>query len=171
MNELALMFSNLSRPETLSRYFLFVALFNMVVATAATVPVLIPQLGLPLKLQVWPGTWMFVAYFSFLIAGVVGFVVWSLIYYLIPKLFARQRLSRLLSFFHLAAFETGVFGATALMGIFPGYWGGTYIHDGFGQFVVTRIIEWSVIPIGIFIALALLGTLTGVLNIILSSSD
>ena len=169
--ELALAFSNLSRPESLSRYFFYVGLFNMVVAAAATVPVLIPQLGLPLKLQIWPGTWMFVAYFSFLIAGVAGFVVWSLIYYLLPRLFGKQKLSRFLSFFHLVAFESGVFGATALMGIYPGYWGGTYIHDGFGQFVVTRIIEWAVIPIGIFVAIALIATLTGVLNVILSSPE
>jgi hypothetical protein len=168
---LALTFPNLSRPETLSRYFFYVGLFNMVIAAAVTVPVLIPQLGLPLKLQIWPGTWMFVAYFSFLIAGVVGFVTWSLIYYLISHLFGRQRLSPTLSLFHLVAFEAGVFGATALMGIFPGYWGGTYIHDGVGQFVVTRIIEWAVIPIGVFLAVALLATLTGVLNVILSSPD
>jgi hypothetical protein len=168
---LALTFSSLSRPEILSKYFFYVALFNMVVATGATVPVLIPQLGLPLKLQIWPGTWMFVAYFSFLIAGVVGFVVWSLIYYMVPRLFGRQRVSRLLSFFHLVASEAGVFGATSLIGIVPGYWGGTYIHDGFGQFIVTRIIEWAVIPIGIFIAMALVATLTGVLNIILSSPE
>jgi len=165
---MALKLATLSSPETLSRYFLIIALFNMVVAAAATVPVLIPAWGLPLKLQIWPGTWMFVAYFSFLIAGVAGFIVWSVIYYMLPRVFGRQKLNRLLSGFHLFVFEAGVLGATALMGIFPGYWGGTYMHDGFGQFVVTRIIEWAVIPIGVFIALALIATLTGVLNVLLS---
>ena len=138
------------------------------VATAATVPVLIPELGLPLKLQIWPGTWMFVAYFSFLIAGVVGSLAWSLIYYMIPRLFGRQKLSGPLSIFHLVALEVGVLGATALMGIFPGYIGGTLIHDGIGQFVVTRVIEWSVIPIGTLIFVALIATLTGILNLIVS---
>ena len=138
------------------------------VATAATVPVLIPELGLPLKLQIWPGTWMFVAYFSFLIAGVVGSLAWSLIYYMIPRLFGRQKLSRPLSLFHLVALEVGVLGATALMGIFPGYIGGTLIHDGIGQFVVTRIIEWAVIPIGTLIFVALIATLTGILNVVVS---
>ena len=138
------------------------------VATAATVPVLIPELGLPLKLQIWPGTWMFVAYFSFLIAGVVGYLAWSLIYYMIPKLFGRQKLSGPLSLFHLVALEVGVLGATALMGIFPGYIGGTLIHDGIGQFVVTRVIEWSVIPIGTLIFVALIATLTGILNVVVS---
>ncbi len=162
---------NLSSPERLSRYFFMISLFNMSVAVAATVPVLIPAWGLPLKLQIWPGTWMFIAYFSFLIAGVVGFVVWSVIYYMLPRVLGRQKLNRFLSGFHLFVFEAGVLGATALMGIFPGYWGGTYIHDGFGQFIVTRIIEWSVIPIGIFIALSLIATLTGVLNILLSTNE
>ena len=138
------------------------------VSTAATVPVLIPELGLPLKLQIWPGTWMFVAYFSFLIAGVVGSLAWSLIYYMIPRLFGRQKLSGPLSLFHLVALEVGVLGATALMGIFPGYIGGTLIHDGIGQFVVTRVIEWSVIPIGTLIFVALIATLTGILNVVVS---
>jgi len=138
------------------------------VSTAATVPVLIPELGLPLKLQIWPGTWMFVAYFSFLIAGVVGSLAWSLIYYMIPRLFGRQKLSSPLSLFHLVALEVGVLGATALMGIFPGYIGGTLIHDGIGQFVVTRVIEWSVIPIGTLIFVALIATLTGILNVVVS---
>ncbi len=138
------------------------------VSTAATVPVLIPELGLPLKLQIWPGTWMFVAYFSFLIAGVVGYLAWSLIYYMIPRLFGRQKLSSPLSLFHLVALEVGVLGATALMGIFPGYIGGTLIHDGIGQFVVTRVIEWSVIPIGTLIFVALIATLTGILNVVVS---
>ena len=138
------------------------------VATAATVPVLIPELGLPLKLQIWPGTWMFVAYFSFLIAGVVGYLAWSLIYYMIPRLFGRQKLSSPLSLFHLVALEVGVLGSTALMGIFPGYIGGTLIHDGIGQFVVTRVIEWSVIPIGTLIFVALIATLTGILNVVIS---
>lgn len=142
----------------------------MVVGVAATVPVLVPAWGLPLKLQVWPGTWMFVAYFSFLIAGVVGFVTWAVVLYMLPRMFGKQRLSRYMSLFHIVAFETGVLGATALMGIFPGYYGGTYIHDGVGQFVVTRLIEWAVIPIGIFISLALIATLVGVLNVITGSS-
>jgi hypothetical protein len=165
---MALRFSGLASPEVLSRYFIYVALFNMVVAVAATVPILVPQWGLPLKLQIWPGTWMFIAYFVFLIAGVVGFVTWSVIFYLMPRMLRKQRLSRSLSLLHLVVFEVGVLGATSLMGIFPGYWGGTYIHDGIGQFVVTRAIEWSVIPIGIFVALALIATLVGVLNVILS---
>jgi hypothetical protein len=168
---MALKLSSLQSPETLSKYFVYVALANMVIAVAATAPILVPQFGLPLKLQVWPGTWMFVAYFSFLIAGVVGFVTWAVVLYFLPRMLGKQRLSRYLSLFHIAALETGVLGATALMGIFPGYYGGTYIHDGVGQFIVTRSIEWAVIPIGLLISVALIATLVGVLNVLTGTAD
>jgi len=81
---------------------------------------------------------------------------------------AKQKVSRFLSLVHLTVFEASVVGATGLMGIFPGYIGGTLIHDGFGQFVVTRIIEWTVIPIGLMVFLALVATLTGILNVVVS---
>ncbi len=142
----------------------------MVIAAAATAPVLVPQLGMPLKLQIWPGTWMFIAYFAFLIAGVLGVLGWALIYSMLPRLFGTHRVSKLLSALHLALFETGVVGATSLIGLVPGYVGGTLIHDGFGQFVVTRAIEWAVIPIGIFIAIAVLSTLAGIANVVISSA-
>ncbi len=152
-------------PEVVSKYFLYVGLLNIVIAVGATAPVLVPELGLPLKIVIWPGTWMIVAYFSFIGVGVLGVLAWSLIYYLLPRLLAKRSVSKFLSFLHLIVFEVSVVGATGLIGIFPGYIGGTLIHDGFGQFVVTRVIEWTVIPIGIFVALALVSTLTGVFNV------
>src|SRR2546426_7819471 len=96
------------QPETASRYFFFTALFNIVIAAGVTAPVLLPQLGLPLVLQVWPGTWMFVAYFSFLIVGVLGMFVWSTAYYMVPRLFGKDRLNKLLTWAHLLLFEVGV---------------------------------------------------------------
>jgi hypothetical protein len=108
---------------------------------------------------------MFVAYFTFLIAGVAGMLIWSLVYFLNMHLFGSKSVNKTLAFFHLCLFEIGVVGATALMGIFPGYTGGTLIHDGIGQFVVTRVVEWAVIPIGILLAVALVATLTGVVNV------
>ena len=154
--------------ETASRYFFYVAIFNVLIAAGATTPILLPQLGLPLVLQIWPGTWMLIAYFSFLIAGVAGVFVWSAMYYMLPRLFGRMSVSRPLSLIHLILFEVGVVGSTGLMGLFPGYTGGTLMHNGFGQFIVTRIIEWTVIPIGIFIGIAIIATLTGIANVILN---
>jgi hypothetical protein len=153
-------------PEKAASHFFVFGLINMVIAVAATIPVLIPELGLPLKLQVWPGTWMFVAYFSFLIAGVVGMMAWSYVYRMSGQFLGTLSVSKIVTYSHLALFETGVLGATGLMGLFPGYIGGTLIHDGIGQFVVTRQIEWAVIPIGFLIFVAAFATLTGVLNVV-----
>jgi len=146
-------------------------MINMVVAAVAVVPVLVPQLGLPLKLQMWPGTWMFMAYFGLLAVGVLGVLAWSVIYYLLPRLFGRSKLNRTLSVLHIGLFEIGILGATSLIGIFPGYVGATLIRNGFAEFVVTRVIEWSIIPIGVFIAVTVMATLTGVVNVIMATED
>jgi len=44
-----------------------------------------------------------------------------------------------------------------------------YRSGSISSFVVTKTIEWTVIPIGFLIFLALVGALTGVLTIITSS--
>lgn len=155
--------------EKASKYFFYAAILNIVIASGSAAPILVPQLGLPLKLQIWPGTWMFIAFFSFIAVGVLGVLAWSVIYYLLTPLLKKRRVSYALFAIHLILFEMSVVSATALMGIFPGYVGGTLIHDGFGQLVVTRVIEWAVIPIGTLIAVAIIATLTGVLNIVFFS--
>lgn len=155
--------------ERASRYFFYLSFVNILIASAAATPVLVPELGLPLKLQIWPGTWMFIAFFTFLAAGVLGVLAWSYMYYMLPRLLGRTKVNNLLFMINIVLFEVSVVSATALMGIFPGYIGGTLIHDGFGQFVVTRTIEWTVIPIGLFIALAIISTLVGLMNILFFS--
>ena len=157
--------------ETASRYFFYAMLLNIVVAVAITAPVLDPHLGLPIKVNHWPGTWMFVAYFSFLTAGVLGMLTWSVTYYMLPRLLQRNSVSRILLLVHLSTFEVSVVGATGLMGIVPGYIGGSLIQAGLGDVVVTRVIEWTVIPIGILIGTALLSTLAGVLNLLFFSAS
>jgi len=153
------------QADEASRHFFYMTLVNTLIAVIATAPVLDPQLGLPIKINHWPGTWMFVAYFSFLIAGVLGMLAWSVIYYMLPRLLGKSDVSGPLHLTQLVTFEISVTGATGLMGIFPGYVGGSLVQAGLGDFVVTRVIEWTVIPIGIFIAIALISTLTGLLNV------
>jgi hypothetical protein len=155
---------------TAARYFFYATAINVVVAAIATAPVLDPQLGIPIKISHWPGTWIFVAYFSFLIVGVLGMLAWSVMYAMLPRLFDRSVVRRSLLYGQLLVTEVSVVGATGLMGIFPGYVGGTLIQQGFGEIEVTRVIEWTVIPIGIFISLAVLATLAGVANILLRTA-
>ena len=154
--------------ETASRYFFYLTVVNILIAAAATAPVLDPHLGLPIKVSHWPGTWMFIAYFAFLIVGVLGMLAWAVIYYMLPRLFNKTKVNQTLFYGQLVLLEVSVVGATALIGIFPGYVGGTLIQQGFGDFIVTRVIEWTVVPIGIFILLAIVATLTGLANIIFS---
>ncbi len=159
------------RSEQASRYFFKMGLFNIVVAVAATLPVLVPQLGLPLKMEVWPGTWMFISWFVFVIVGVVGCFLWCFIYYMLPRVYDRNTVSDFLALAQLTTFEGAVFGICAFMGIDAGYYGGHLYHNGFGQAVITQIIAWAVIPIGTLIVIALLSTITGIINVITATSE
>lgn len=157
--------------EQASRYFFKAGLVNIAAGVAATLPILVPQLGLPLKLEVWPGTWMFIAYFVFLITGVIGSFVWSFIYYMLPRLTNKAKVSDLLALSQLVTFEVAIYGIAAMMGIEAGYYGGTLYHEGFGQVVITQIIAWIVIPVGTLIAVGLISTITGLVNVVIAGSD
>jgi hypothetical protein len=157
--------------EQVSRYFFKAGLINIVTAAVATLPVLVPQLGLPLKLEVWPGTWMFIAYFVFLITGVVGSFIWCFIYYMLPKLYGKDTVSDFLALAQLVSFEIAIYGIATFMGIEAGYYGGTLYHNGFGQVVITQIISWVVIPVGTLIVIALLSTITGIVNLITATTS
>jgi hypothetical protein len=157
--------------QQVSRYFFKAGLVNIVTAAIVTLPVLVPQLGLPLKLEVWPGTWMFIAYFVFLITGVVGTFTWCFIYYMLPKLYGKDTVSDFLALAQLVSFEIAIYGIAAFMGIEAGYHGGTLYHDGFGPVVITQIIAWVVIPIGTLIVVALLSTITGIVNLITATNS
>jgi hypothetical protein len=157
--------------EQVSKYFFKVGLINIIVAVAVTLPVLVPQLGLPLKLEVWPGTWMFISWFVFVTVGVIGCFLWCLIYYMMPRVYDKKNVSEFLGLAQLVSFEAAVFGLCAFMGIDAGYYGGTLYHNGFGPVIITQIIAWAVIPIGTLILVALLSTVTGVVNVITATNE
>jgi hypothetical protein len=157
--------------EQVSKYFFKAGLVNMVMGVVATLPVIIPQLGLPLKLEVWPGTWMFIAYFVFLITGVVGTFIWCFVYYMLPKVYGKDTVSDFLALAQLITFEVAVYGIAAFMGIEAGYYGGTLYHNGFGPVIITQIIAWVVIPIGTLIVVGLLSTVTGIVNVMTATTN
>ncbi len=159
------------RSEQIARHFFRVGLLNIIIAVAVTLPVLVPQLGLPLKLEVWPGTWMFISYFVFLIVGVMGCFLWCFIYYMLPRVYDRNTVDEFLALSQLVSFEVAVFGICAFMGIDAGYYGGTLYHNGFGPVIITQIIAWAVIPIGTLIVVALLSTVTGVVNVLTATNE
>src|SRR5579864_8571003 len=100
-------------PELVAKHFFNVGLLNIVIAVAVTLPVLVPQLGLPLKLEVWPGTWMFISFFVFLICGVLGCFLWCFIYYMLPRVYGKNTVDEFLALSQLVSFEVAIFGLCA----------------------------------------------------------
>jgi hypothetical protein len=71
----------------------------------------------------------------------------------------------------LITYEMAVYGIAAFMGIEAGYNGGTLSLIGFGQVVITQVISWIVIPIGTLVVIALISTVTGLVNVVTARSD
>ncbi len=181
---------------TLSNRFLGLAWLNVVLAVMFTAVVLDPFLCVSVSpgmfgchdnmVTSWPGTWLFIGYFTFLIAGVLGCFGWAGIYYLGDKLRGKTEVSSFFSRLHLLMFEVGVLGASASMAA-VGYVGGGVIATGGGAAVAAEAIAVDIFPPlsndpssilndmpvvieAVFIVLALLGAFMGVLNYLNSKS-
>jgi hypothetical protein len=181
----------------LSNRFLGLALFNVVLSVIFTAVVLDPFLCVSVSpgqfgchdnmVTSWPGTWLFVGYFVFLIGGVLGAFGWAGLYYLGANLRGKTEVNTLLSRLHLIFFEVGVLGAAAVMAA-VGYVGGGVIATGGGAAVAAEAIALDIFPPlsndpsslfadmppvieAVFIVVALLGALAGVLNYINSKQS
>ncbi|BAJ50081.1 hypothetical protein CSUB_C0220 [Candidatus Caldarchaeum subterraneum] len=153
-------------PHTAARYFLFTTFVNICAAVLITTPVLVARLALPLKLTEWPGTWMFIAYGVFVGFGVFGSLAWSTIHYLSATLLNIKLLRRKLVVTHLILHNVAAYGVGFLMGYGAGYVGGTARLEGVGVAVITALISWTVIPIGILIFIGLLSAILGVFTVL-----
>jgi hypothetical protein len=159
------------RLDKLVRYFVYLTIFNVFAAVAFTTPVIIPQLAFPLKLTIWPGTWMFIAYFVFLIVGVLGTLGWAVLLDLVRRITGVESCDRFLAITSLVLVEVPVYTQTSLM-FTAGYIGGTYAFaTQVGSSLITYIIGPLVIPIGVSIFIYLVGTLLGLMNVVLILSD
>lgn len=153
--------------DRLIRYFLYTTIVNAFAAVAFTTPVIIPQLAFPLKLTVWPGTWMFIAYLVFLIVGVLGTLGWTVLLDLVRRNTGVESCDKFLAITSLVLIELAVYVETSFM-FTVGYVGGTIqFGGGFGAAVITYIIGHLVIPIGVSIFIYLVGTLLGLMNVVL----
>lgn len=156
--------------ERLTKVFIIASIINLMVAVAITIPVLVPEFTFPLVLTDWPGTWIFIAYFLFLIVAVLGSVGWAVILDLVRKHFGKTTVNRYMAEAQLTLTYLGIYGQTSLM-FTVGYTGGYAALQGFGKATITQgIIGWMVVPIGVFIYLFLLGTIIGVANILFAIS-
>ncbi|MCS7138027.1 MAG: hypothetical protein NZ941_06635 [Candidatus Caldarchaeum sp.] len=154
------------QPTVAARYFLASTLVNACAAVAVAAPVLVARLALPLKLTEWPGTWMFVAYGVFVGFGVLGSLAWSAIYYLSGVLLGVKHLRRNFVVAQLLLHNIAAYGIGFLMGYAVGYVGGTARLEGFGLSVITALISWAVIPIGVLVFLGLVSTVLGVFTVL-----
>lgn len=153
--------------DKLIRYFIYLTVVNTFAAVAFTTPVIIPELAFPLKLTVWPGTWMFVAYFIFLIVGVLGTLGWAVLLDLARRITGTESCDKFLAITSIVLIEAAVYAQTSFM-FSAGYVGGTYsFTTGFGPAVITYMVGPLVVPIGVSIFVYLIGTLLGLMNVVL----
>ncbi len=145
-----------------SRYFLVNTLVNIGVGVVVTAPVLMARLAMPLKLTEWPGTWMFIAYAVFIGFGVLGALAWAVIYYLSGTVLGVGGLRRGAVIVHLVLHNLAAYGIGLLMGYAVGYVGGSARLEGYGVAVITALISWAVIPIGLLVFTGLLSSIIGV---------
>jgi len=154
--------------EKVVRYFIYMTIVNAFAAVAFTAPVIIPELAFPLKLTLWPGTWMFIAYFVFLIVGVLGTLGWAVLLDLVRRTMGAEYCDRFLAISSIVLIEVAVYAETSFM-FTVGYVGGTFAFaSGIGPAVLTYIIGPLVVPIGVSIFIYLIGTLLGLMNVVLS---
>jgi hypothetical protein len=154
--------------DRLVRTYIMIAVVNLAAAVAFTIPVIVPEFTFPLILTIWPGTWMFFAYFAFLIAGVIAPLGWALLWDLSKKYYHRVTVSKYLAMASIYLTLVGVYGQSSLM-FALGYTGGYAALVGIGKSIITRgIIGWMVVPIGVFIFFYLLGTVSGIAGLALS---
>lgn len=154
--------------QKLIKYFLYMTIVNAFAAVAFTAPVIIPELAFPLKLTVWPGTWMFIAYFVFLIVGVLGTLGWAVLLDLVRRTWGTEYCDRFLAITSLVLIEVAVYAETSFM-FTVGYIGGSYAFaSGFGSAVITYVIGPLVVPIGVSVFIYLIGTLLGLMNVVLN---
>lgn len=178
------------RTEDLANEFLKLSVVNGFLALVFTVPILDPNLCIAtppglfgclstMDIQ-WPGTWVLISWFVWLIVAVGGTVFFGVSYYFMAKFWNKAKANNLLSSLHLILFEIGVFGACGMMAAI-GYVGGSYLTHGGNAVVASAVIQSDIIPPlstnpasvlydmppvveAAFIGIAALGVLVGLLN-------
>lgn len=186
------LFSQTTKTVDLAKRFLALGTFNVVLSVIFTAVVLDPYLCVSVSpgqfgchdnmVTSWPGTWLFIGYFTWLIVGVLGSFGWAGLFYLGDLLRGKTEINAFFSRLHILLFEVGVLGASACMAA-VGYVGGGVIATGGGAAVAAEAISLDIFPPlsnntssilndmpvvieAAFIVVALLGVFLGILNYI-----
>jgi len=178
------------RTEDLANEFLKLSVVNGFLGLVFTLPILAPMLCIAtppglfgclstMDIQ-WPGTWVLIAWFVWMIVAVLGSLFFGTTYYFMAKWWNKTKANNMLSTLHLVLFEIGTFGSCALMAAI-GYVGGSYLAHGGNSIVASAVIQQDIIPPlsndptslffdmppvveAAFIGLAVLGVLVGLIN-------
>ena len=93
-------------------------------------------------------------------------LAWAATYYLLWKVFNKDSCDKKVFYSQIIVTNIGVYIASIFM-FAGGYQGAFYAHENFAAFIVGKIMESTVIPSAIGIALSMLGNIFGLANIFL----
>jgi len=162
------MVSNMA--EKWARRFVWAAVFHGIIAVILTVLFLIPALNLASMIAVGfvsdsltfkVGIWVFVGYVTYIIIGFVGLSAWSSLYS------SSGEVNDWLSWVHLILHNIGIIASWLIFA--AGAIGGTAQFGG--ALTVPEIhatIAWVFVPIVVLMGMLALGTLVGLVNIIIA---
>ncbi len=154
-------------PGKAARLLVRLAMLNAVAAALFLIPVLFPSFRLPILITQWPGIYMVLAYFSFLVVGVLGMAVWSLLFARSNELFSGEGVGALGFWVQLVLTEVGAYVLAFAM-FAGGYVGSWLSYTGAGPVAVGAEMEFSVIPSAVAIFMVAAGTVVGVANALMS---
>ncbi len=120
------LFSRTTKTVDLAKRFLALGTFNVVLSVIFSAVILDPFLCVSVSpgqfgchdnmVTSWPGTWLFIGYFTWLIVGVLGSFGWAGLFYLGDTLRGKTEVNAFFSRVHVIAFEVGVLGRDGLHG-------------------------------------------------------
>ncbi len=150
--------------ETWAKRFVWFALIHAIIAAIITVFFIFPPGGEGLDLSRMiaggsAGTWVFVGYSMYLLGGFIGLSAWAFVYYVSGKT------NDWLSLAHLILHNLGLIAP--LLIFTAGIQGGTLLLQG-NPAAIHPTIVWSSVPSGILVGLLALGTIIGVINILIT---
>lgn len=162
--------SGVIATEAAATCFGYVSIANTFVAAAFAMPVLVPSLEFPILITRWPGVYMVIAYFSFVMVAVLGTLAWMGFYRMMPGVFSKRTVYRPLFLGQIVLTQVGIY-VTSISMFLGGYVGSALDYAGAGPVVVGAAMEFAVIPSALFIVLTVVGELSGVVNVLLAKTS
>jgi hypothetical protein len=156
-----------------AKWFLYAGVFNALFAVLITIPMVIPDntgaedlLRMAFAVAFFPGLYILMGYLGFLVVGVAGSVTWGAAYYIVGAT-GKNETSRGLAMAHLLLVTIGIYGVATFF-FAGGYLGGIARLTGVVRTVedAMTLITWTVMPRMLFIAIAIVGSLIGVINLL-----